>query len=67
MVLFAIEILVTTDPVTAEKILQKQEEDQFCRKLAQLASDPQSCFDYDRYGIVVRNSKLNGATQKNVP
>lgn len=59
--------LVTQDPFILEEYLHPQMEDKFWLERAKIVSDPQSCFDYDRYGLLVRKSKLDGALQKFIP
>ena len=54
-------------PFTVEEFLNEQATDPFCRKKAEAVGEKDSQFDYDRYGILVRKSNLDGALQRVVP
>ena len=57
----------TPDPFNMEELLQAQSEDGFCKSKAEMVGYPKSDYDYDRYGILVRKSKLDGTQQRVVP
>ncbi|CDF39905.1 unnamed protein product [Chondrus crispus] len=54
-------------PVTVEEFLREQAEDPFCRAAAETVGNPDSRYDVDRYGFVVRKSPLDGTLQRVVP
>ncbi|CDF40922.1 unnamed protein product [Chondrus crispus] len=53
--------------VTVEEFLREQAEDPFCRAAAETVGNPDSRYDVDRYGFVVRKSPLDGTLQRVVP
>lgn len=58
---------VVPDPFTRDCFFQDQRENEISPKRSRSTGDAQSCVDYDRYGILVRRAKLNGAPQTVVP
>lgn len=55
------------DVFTPEKDLRVLKEEELCRKRARSVGDLQSCFEYDRHGVLVQKPKLNEALQELVP
>ena len=51
-------------PVTADELLTAQAEDPFCQEKANSVGDPKSQFEFDRYGFLVRKSRLDGTWAK---
>ena len=54
-------------PVTADELLTAQAEDPFCQEKSNSVGDPKSQFEFDRYGFLVRRSRLDGTWAKVVP
>ena len=55
------------EPVAPEEFLAAQKDDAYCRDTAQTVGQPGSAFNFDRDGILVRRSTLDGSIQKVVP
>ena len=55
------------EPITVEELAQEQKADRYCQSIAELVGKPQSQFDVDRRGLLVRKSRIDGALQKLVP
>ena len=53
--------------ISVEEFLRAQAEDAFCRFAAETVGTPNSKFDIDRYGFLVRKSPLDGTLQRVVP
>ena len=53
--------------ISVEEFLIEQTEDSFCRFAAETTGMPNSKFNIDRYGFLVRNSPLDGTLQRVVP
>ena len=53
--------------ISVEEFLRAQAEDAFCRFAAEAVGTPNSKFDIDRYGFLVRKSPLDGTLQRVVP
>ncbi|CDF38169.1 unnamed protein product [Chondrus crispus] len=53
--------------VTVEEFLREQAEDPFCTAAAETVGNPDSRYDVERYGFVVRKSPLDGTLQRVVP
>lgn len=58
---------VARDPLTLEKSLQAESDEKLYQEQSESVGDPQSCFRYDRYKILVRKAKLDRALHRVVP
>ena len=63
----ALEDQTDVVPVTSDELLTAQEEDPFCQEKAISVGDPKSQFELDRYGFLVRRSRLDFTWAKVVP
>ena len=54
-------------PVTVEELIAEQAKDEYCRSVAESVGKRSSSFAYDRNGVLVRKSRLDGTLQKVVP
>ncbi|CAN8069116.1 unnamed protein product [Agarophyton chilense] len=54
-------------PISMEKLLQAQVEDESCKETAQFVRTPGSLVDYERFGLLCRRSPLDGALQRVIP
>ncbi|CDF38306.1 unnamed protein product [Chondrus crispus] len=53
--------------ISVANFLREQADDAFCRAAADTVGEPNSKFDVDRYGFLVRKSPLDGTLQRVVP
>ena len=53
--------------ISVEEFLRAQAEDAFCRFAAETFGTPNSKFDINRYGFLVKNYPLDGTLQRMVP
>ena len=58
---------VLDEPISLEELAREQKNDRYCRSVAELVGKPQSQYDVDRRGLLVRQSRIDGALQKLVP
>ena len=62
----ALEERTDVVPVTADELFTAQAEDPFCQGKSNSVGEPKSQFEFDRYGFLVRRSRLDGTWTKAV-
>lgn len=55
------------DPCNLKEFLQAQKDDKLRRERSEWVGEFQFCFEYDRYGTLVLQAKLDGAHQRVMP
>lgn len=58
---------VAPETLNLKGLLLAQRNGKVCRERSESAGDPNSCFDYHGYVILVRKAKLDGSLQRVVP
>ena len=53
--------------LTLDALIRAQKTDTFCKRIADTVDTPGSAFNYDRDGVLVRRSALDGSVQRVIP